>query len=46
MQTTLTSQGHVTILRDVRQHFGLKQDMAVCFEFDADIELTQAAETT
>jgi AbrB family looped-hinge helix DNA binding protein len=36
MQTTLTSKGQVTIPRDVRQHFGLKQGMAVSFEIEGD----------
>lgn len=36
MQTTLTSKGQVTIPRDVRQHFGLKQGMAVTFEIEGD----------
>ena len=36
MQTTLTSQGQVTIPRDVRQHCGLKQGMAVTFEIEGD----------
>ena len=36
MQTTLTSKGQVTIPRDVRQHFGLKQVMAVTFEIEGD----------
>ena len=36
MQTTLTSKGQVTIPRDVRQHFGLKQGMAVSFEIAGD----------
>ena len=36
MQTTLTSKGQVTIPRDVRQHFGLKQGMAVIFEIEGD----------
>jgi len=34
--TTLTSKGQVTIPRDVRQHFGLKQGMAVAFEIEGD----------
>ena len=36
MQTTLTSKGQVTIPRDVRQHFGLKQGMAVTFAIEGD----------
>ena len=36
MQTTLTSKGQVTIPRDMRQHFGLKQGMAIAFEIDGD----------
>ena len=36
MQTTLTSKGQVTIPRDVRQHFGLKQGMALSFEIEGD----------
>jgi AbrB family looped-hinge helix DNA binding protein len=36
MQTTLTSKGQVTIPRDVRQHFGLKQGMAITFEIEGD----------
>ena len=36
MQTTLTSKGQVTIPQDVRQHFGLKQGMAVTFEIEGD----------
>lgn len=36
MQTTLTSKGQVTIPRDVRQHFGLKQGMAVTVEIEGD----------
>lgn len=36
MQTTLTSKGQVTIPRDLRQHFGLKQGMAVVFEIEGD----------
>ena len=34
--TTLTSKGQVTIPRDVRQHFGLKQGMALTFEIEGD----------
>lgn len=36
METTLTSKGQVTIPRDVRQHFGLKQGMAVSFAIEGD----------
>ena len=36
MQTTLTSKGQITIPRDVRQHFGLKQGMAMTFEIEGD----------
>lgn len=36
MQTTLTSKGRVTIPRDVRQYFGLKQGMTVTFEIEGD----------
>jgi AbrB family looped-hinge helix DNA binding protein len=36
MLTTLTSKGQVTIPRDVRQHFGLKQGMAMSFEIEGD----------
>lgn len=36
MQTTLTSKGQVTIPRDMRQHFGLKQGMAIMFEIEGD----------
>lgn len=36
MQTTITSKGQVTIPRDVHQHFGLKQGMAVSFEIKGD----------
>jgi AbrB family looped-hinge helix DNA binding protein len=36
MQTTITSKGQVTIPRDVRQHFGLTQGMAVTFEIAGD----------
>jgi AbrB family looped-hinge helix DNA binding protein len=34
--TTLTSKGQVTIPRDVRQHFGLTQGMAMTFEIEGD----------
>ena len=36
MQTTITSKGQVTIPRDVRQHFGLQQGMAVNFSVEGD----------
>lgn len=36
MQTTLTSKGQITIPQTVRQHFGLKQGMAVTFEIEGD----------
>ena len=36
MQTTLTSKGQVTIPKDVRQHFGLKQGMVVTFSIEGD----------
>jgi len=36
MQTTLTSKGQVTIPRDVRQLFGLRQGMAVRFTVEGD----------
>ncbi len=36
MQTTLTSKGQITIPRDVRQHFGLKQGMAITFAIEGD----------
>lgn len=36
MRTTLTSKGQVTIPRDLRQHFGLKQGMAIAFEIEGD----------
>ena len=36
MQTTITSKGQVTIPRDVRQQFGLKQGMAVTFAVEGD----------
>ena len=36
MQTTITSKGQVTIPRDVRQKFGLKQGMAVTFAVEGD----------
>ncbi len=36
MQTTITSKGQVTIPRDVRQHFGLRQGMSVCFTVEGD----------
>jgi AbrB family looped-hinge helix DNA binding protein len=43
MQTTLTSKGQVTIPRDVRQHFGLKQGMAISFEIEGDHIALRAA---
>lgn len=43
MQTTLTSKGQVTIPRDVRQHFGLKQGMAITFEIEGDHITLRAA---
>lgn len=36
MQSTITSKGQVTIPRDVRQHFGLRQGMAVNFAVEGD----------
>ncbi len=36
MQTTMTSKGQVTIPRDVRQLFGLRQGMAVRFTVEGD----------
>ncbi|MCB8748417.1 AbrB/MazE/SpoVT family DNA-binding domain-containing protein [Rhodoferax sp. U2-2l] len=36
MQTTITSKGQVTIPRDVRQHFGLRQGMSVSFTVEGD----------
>lgn len=36
MQTTITSKGQVTIPRDVRQHFGLRQGMSVRFTVEGD----------
>jgi AbrB family looped-hinge helix DNA binding protein len=36
MQTTLTSKGQVTIPRDVRQLFGLRQGMAIRFTVEGD----------
>ncbi len=43
MQTTVTSKGQVTIPRDVRQHFGLQQGIAVSFSIVGDhIELRPA----
>lgn len=36
MQTTLTSKGQITIPRDMRQHFGLRQGMAIAFEIEGD----------
>ena len=43
MLTTLTSKGQVTIPRDVRQHFGLKQGMAITFEIEGDHIALRAA---
>lgn len=44
MQTTITSKGQVTIPRDMRQQFGLKQGMAVTFAVEGDhIALRPAA---
>lgn len=43
MQTTLTSKGQVTIPRDVRQHFGLKQGMAITFAIEGDHIALRAA---
>ena len=36
MQTTLTSKGRVTIPRNLRQLFGLRQGMAVRFTVEGD----------
>ncbi len=36
MRTTLTSKGQVTIPQSMRQHFGLRQGMAIVFEIDGD----------
>jgi len=36
VQTTLTSKGQITIPRDVRQLFGLRQGMAVHFTVEGD----------
>ena len=36
MQTTITSKGQVTIPRDVRQHFGLRQRNVVAFNRKVD----------
>jgi len=36
MQTTITSKGQVTIPRDVRQQFGLRQGMSVSFTVEGD----------
>ena len=36
MPTNLTSKGQVTIPRDMRQHFGIKQGMAIAFEIEGD----------
>lgn len=43
MQTTMTSKGQVTIPRDVRQHFGLKQGMAISFAIEGDHIALRAA---
>ncbi|UCU92072.1 AbrB/MazE/SpoVT family DNA-binding domain-containing protein [Hydrogenophaga taeniospiralis] len=43
MQTTLTSKGQVTIPRDVRHHFGLKQGMAISFAIEGDHITLRAA---
>ena len=43
MQTTLTSKGQVTIPRDVRQHFGLKQGMVITFQIEGDHIALRAA---
>jgi AbrB family looped-hinge helix DNA binding protein len=43
MQTTLTSKGQVTIPRDVRQHFGLQQGMAISFAIEGDHIALRAA---
>jgi AbrB family looped-hinge helix DNA binding protein len=43
MQTTMTSKGQVTIPRDVRQHFGLKQGMAISFAIEGDHITLRAA---
>ena len=43
MQTTITSKGQVTIPRDLRQHFGLKQGTAVVFEIEGDHIALRAA---
>ncbi|APW47145.1 AbrB/MazE/SpoVT family DNA-binding domain-containing protein [Rhodoferax antarcticus] len=36
MQTTVTSKGQVTIPRDVRQQFGLRQGVSVSFTVEGD----------
>jgi AbrB family looped-hinge helix DNA binding protein len=36
MQTTMTSKGQVTIPRDLRQLFGLRQGMAISFAVEGD----------
>lgn len=46
MQTTLTSKGQVTIPKDVRQHFGLRQGMAVVFEIEGDHIALRPVRTT
>ena len=43
MQTTMTSKGQVTIPRDVRQHFGLKQGMVITFQIEGDHIALRAA---
>jgi len=43
MHTTLTSKGQVTIPRNVRQHFGLKQGMAISFSIEGDHIALRAA---
>ncbi|OGB28414.1 MAG: hypothetical protein A3F78_21325 [Burkholderiales bacterium RIFCSPLOWO2_12_FULL_61_40] len=43
MQTILTSKGQVTIPRVVRQHFGLKQGMAITFAIEGDHIALRAA---
>ena len=43
MQTTITSKGQVTIPRDLRQYFGLKQGVAITVSIEGDhIELRPA----
>ena len=43
MHTTLNSKWQVTIPREVRQHFGLKQGMAITFEIEGDHIALRAA---